>query len=214
MRPMLFALALVVGVVIPANASPVIIGSGAFVGPTTMIDFNTIGNEVPITNQYAGQGVNFSGPIFGMTNPGDTGLFPGGGGGVIASNWRYSLGGPPPFGPIVATFDDLQTRVGFLSEHWPQDPISVDVYRDATYLGTLNYPTNTGIGDIQFIGLEDLSGFNRIEFNLPQNVNQFHAIDDFRFEAAGLQTPEPASLALFGAMGMGLVAAIRRRRSA
>ncbi len=93
---------------------------------------------------------------------------------------------------------------------------SVDVYRDATLLGTSNYPPNAGIGDIQFIGLEDLTGFNRIEFNVPQNFNQFLAIDDFRYESAGLQSnvPEPASFALFGAMGVGLVTAIRRRRTA
>src|SRR5436309_6693487 len=77
------------------QAAPTAIFSpGAFSGSAQLVNFNVIGNEVPITTQYSGQGVTFGGGLFGMTNPGDTTLFPANGGGVIASDWRYSLAVP------------------------------------------------------------------------------------------------------------------------
>src|SRR5207253_6547694 len=84
------------------SAAPVLITLGGFSGSETVINFNGIGNEAAITNQFAGQGVTFSGPVYGMTNPGDLSQFPLNGG-VIASNWRYSLSGISPLGPMVAT---------------------------------------------------------------------------------------------------------------
>lgn len=74
-----------------AVALPFQISLADFSGSQTVIDFNTVANEVQVTSQFVADGVVFSDALYGMTNPGDTGQFPGNGGGVIASNWLYSL---------------------------------------------------------------------------------------------------------------------------
>jgi len=54
-----------------AVAAPVSIGLAGFSGSETVVTFNSIGDEVLVDTQFAGLGVTFSGPVFGMTNNGD-----------------------------------------------------------------------------------------------------------------------------------------------
>jgi hypothetical protein len=67
-----------------AHAIPIAASQAEFSGTETVIDFNAILDTQPITNQYSGFGVTFSGALVGLTFPGDANLF---NGSTIASNW-------------------------------------------------------------------------------------------------------------------------------
>jgi hypothetical protein len=189
-------------------ANPVQIGLGGFSGSETVINFNSIGNEVPINNQFSGQGATFSGPLYGMTNPGDTSMFPGNGGGVIASNWRYSLGSAGGYSFDVA-FNQTETRVGFYVETNDPDNTTLAVYAGTTLLGSLLFDSKITAA---FFGAEDLAGFNNITISVQHNINGFIAIDDLRFENSGVNgVPEGGTtLLLLGLTASGLVAWQRR----
>jgi hypothetical protein len=77
-----------------ALADPISIGIDGFSSSATVVNFNSIGNEVAINSQYAGQGVIFSGALFGLDDSfsGDNAFYPDNGGGVIAPSWLYSKG--------------------------------------------------------------------------------------------------------------------------
>ncbi len=191
-----------------AWANPVQIGLGGFSGSETVINFNSIGNEVQINNQFSGQGATFSGPLYGMTNPGDTSKFPGNGGGVIASNWRYSLGSAGGYSFDVA-FNQTETRVGFYVETNDPDNTTLAVYAGSTLLGSLLFDSKITAA---FFGAEDLAGFNNITISVQNNLNGFIAIDDLRFENSSVNgVPEGgATLLLMGLTTSGLVAWQRR----
>ena len=187
-------------------AVPTQINLGGFSGFETVIGFNTIGNEVQINNQFSGQGVTFSGPLYGMTNPGDTQQFPNNGGGVIASNWRYGQGAAGY--SFNVAFSQTETRVGFYVETNDRDDTTMNVYAGATLLGSLTF--NSQI-QAAFFGAEDLAGFNNITISVQRNDNGFIAIDDLRFENRSGTVPDGgSSLALLGG-AMAMVGALGRR---
>jgi hypothetical protein len=194
----------------PAAKGAMLIGLGQFSGGETVVDFNSIGNEVLITNQYSGKGVSFSGALYGMTNPGDTNLFPANGGGVIASNWLYSQGSNQGLA-FTSTFSALQTRVGFYLENWPAQTATIELFNGMTSLGSVTFQTSSL--NAEFVGVEDQSGFDSVQFTNTSDVNGFYAIDDFRFENSNSVVPEPHSLALLGAGIAGLVGFQRWRRN-
>ena len=200
-------LGLVLGIF--ANGAPSLIGLGGFNGSETLIDFNTIADTQLIDNQYTGVGASFSGPVYGLTNVGDTQLFPSNGGGVIASNWRYAFGGISPVGPMVISFSSVVTRLGFYHETNVQDALLVTLFRGATQTGSFSIPNPNGV-TADFFGVQDSAGFDRVELDAEVNNNRCLAIDDVRFDAT---VPEPSTMFLAGAslVVLGTVRRLRRR---
>lgn len=190
-----------------ASAVPVAVSQAAFSGSATVIDFNAIPDTQSITNQYAGQNVTFSGALVGLTNSGDTSLF---NGSTIASNWIYN--GMGNTGPSwTAVFGSIQNLAGFLVETNTGDDVTIEAFLGASSLGSVNFPNPNGV-TVDFIGIGDLGGFDRITVTTANNSNGFFAMDDFRFEGGSNgQVPEPGTLAL---LGLGLAGALISRRRA
>jgi hypothetical protein len=181
--------------------------SAGFTGVDPTITFNSLTNETAITNQFSSQGVTFSGGLFALTNSADLAYFTSPGG-VIASDWKYSLGSPTL--PWNASFTTPQAQVGWLTELWNGDTITVTAKLNSTVIGTATY-THTGTSlNSFFFGIKATGGFDSISVNITGPNNHFIAIDDFRFQAI----PEPGVTALL-ASGLGLTALLgfRRRRA-
>jgi len=187
-------------------AAPVSIGLAGFSGSETVVTFNSIGDEVLIDTQFTGLGVTFSGPVFGMTNSGDVDLYPSNGGGVIASNWRYSGANLTP-GALVVSFSSTIQRVGFYHSGNEEDDFTVRFFLTGVETGSLLVSQTNG--PAAFFGAQDTGGFDRIEITAPVNQNGFFAFDDLRFE--GDAVPEPSTYALM-AMGLCGLAWLRRTR--
>lgn len=167
-----------------------ITSTSVFSGTATVLDFNAIlPNQTAITNQYSGQGITFSSGLISLTSgsSGDAALFPSSGGGVIASNWNYSLGAltAPGNATWTATFAGNETRVGFLLEVNSGDTTQITTLLNGVSTGSVSV-TSSGLTPI-FFGAQNLSGFNSILVTVTGSSNHFLAIDDFRFESV----PEP-----------------------
>ena len=197
----------------PALAAPILVTQAAFDSSETLITFNALGNEVPIANQFAAQGVTFSGPVWSMTNGGDLIQFPSNGGGVIASNYRYS-NLVVPGSAIDITFSTDVTRVGFFQETNAGDDLLVTVFRDGVITGSFAIDNPNGVL-ADFFGVSDLLGIDRILIDAQVNVNRFVGFDDLRFggTVAPAAVPEPGTLLLLGSGAAGLLARRKRRQS-
>lgn len=205
-----FLSALCLGVAaVSAQASPVALTLGDFAASDTLVNFNSATNEAPIAALYSASGVTFSSELLGMTNSGDTGNFPGSGGGVIASNWNYGTNAAPGLS-FTASFATLITRVGFYLSNWDTQTATVELFKGAASLGTLTLAQTASL-DAEFRGIGEMSGFDRMVFTNTAETNGFYAIDDLRFANA---VPEPQSyaLALAGLVIAAGTAASRRRR--
>lgn len=187
-------------------AAPVVATLGDFTAAAAVVNFNSIANTAPINSQYSGSGVAFSGALVGLTQPGDTILF---NQSTIASNWIYNIGNQGP--TWTATFSSMQNIAGFYVETNPEDDVTIEAFSGVTSLGTVNFLNANGLV-ADFIGVRDMSGFDRITVTTANKDNGFFAMDDFRFEQRGNAVPEPASLALFG-LALASLTMVRRRKA-
>ncbi|MDQ1813027.1 PEP-CTERM sorting domain-containing protein [Massilia sp. CCM 9210] len=181
-----------------------VIGAGGFTAPT-VIDFEDA-VAGPIGSQYAALGatfVNFDLDVY-ATSP--------------APPSRVALkfidGSPGIDGSIV--FSSVITRLGADASTNPEDDTFVDAYLGNTLVGSAFFDTGgDGLGG-SFIGIEFLSGFDRVVFRTLPVVNGALALDNLRFEnvVPPSPVPEPGSLTLTlaGTALLGLVLARRRRR--
>jgi len=194
-----------------AHAAPVALSEADFQPTDALVDFNVVPDETAVGATYAASGVTFSGALFGMDNIGDLSLFPGDGGGGIASNWLYGGGGLQGLS-FTVSFADLQTRVGFYLSTLPVQTTSVELFNGAVSLGSLDLAQTSSVV-AEFRGFGEASGFDRLVFTTTNEVNGFIAIDDFRFSDRAIAVvPEPATWALMIG-GFSLAgAALRRRR--
>lgn len=179
-----------------------VIGAGGFSAPT-VIDFENAATGA-IGNQYAALGVSFTNFDLGIyaTSP------------APASKvaLKYVDGSPDIDG--IITFASVMTRFGADASTNPEDDTFIDAYLGNTLVGSHFFDT-IGDGDTgSFIGVEFLSGFDRLVFRTIPVVNGALALDNLRFENAVPPgtVPEPGSLMLTGAALLGLSLARRRTR--
>lgn len=182
-----------------------IFNTSGFNGSETILTFNSLTNETAITNQFAGQGVTFSGGLLGLTNGADLNFFPSNGGGVVASDWKYSVSSVQSL-PITVSFTSTQAQLGFLTEMNTSDIVTITTSLNGVQHGSGVSYTSVGLNAV-FFGVKDPLGFNSVSINVTGPSNHFLAFDDFRFQAI----PEPG-VTLLLASGLGLTALLRFRR--
>lgn len=175
-----------------------------FSGGEQVIDFNAMGSFQPILGFYASQGVTFSAGLDSSTNGGDTMLFPGNGGGVIATN---NFMAPPLPTTWTITFAAPEGRAGFLVEMNTGDSLQLTTSLGGSTHGSVTY-NSAGITPV-FFGVQDTGTFDTLTFTVNGTGSTFFAMDDFRYEAI----PEPPVFWLLGA-GLPFVALAYRRRRA
>jgi hypothetical protein len=183
----------------PALAVPVVVSQTAFSPSDTTVTFETIANEAPITTQYAATGLTFTSPGGAETLYGNTTqafLFGPGGGSVVASNYRLSVGcDVTQCGDVFLDFSSTVTRVGFDIATDDRNDTTITVFHEIFGIlvatGVFNFPT--GIAP-QFIGLEDISGIDRLLIHAGPLVPGAFLINDVRFASA--QIREPATMGL------------------
>lgn len=184
------------------QAAPVAVSLGAF-GPSTVIDFNSLADQLLVTSQYASQGVTVTdGALY--TNNSSTVISVFGSQGV--SNYLYA-----PMGAaseqITLTFADPIIRLGF------------DIFSNGSSL-----LASLGAGDLvyavgnaaSFVGIQDLDGFSEVTLSIPAELGALFRLDNLRFELAdpgpGGTVSEPGALAL-AALALAAAGVVRRRRA-
>jgi hypothetical protein len=182
-----------------AHASPTAVGEGAF--SSSAIDSN-VADSVAITNQLPG--ITASGGLFGDEQ--NSGRVPGGGA-LVTGNFAVDCSVCPP---IAIDFSSSIIRFGLVIVTAPEDDTTLSLFRGGSNIGQLTYVTDlTG----RFIGIEDLSGFDRVVISPEGSSSGAFVADLFRFDPAATGVPLPGTLALLvsAVVGVGGVRAWRRR---
>jgi len=180
-----------------ARAVPIQVGVGAFSG-APQVDFNGL-PAGELTNQFAGQGVTFSGGLYAFSN--------------AAANFQGSV----PGNVIQISFTSTMLRAGFDVTTQLADNLKVDV---KAFLGGMLVTTGTFTiltpGTTQsFVGFEDSTGgIDNLVLTpvVGSGGSGRFLLDNLRFEPI----PEPSTALLFSG-GLLLLAARgtqRRRPSA
>ena len=169
-----------------ASAAPTVIGIGAFSGSETVIDFETIGQNDQVINQFTPIGATFSGDLFGDTFNFNLGFFintaPGN---VIACNFINGTCDSPDDcnGSFTVDFSPPVIRVGF-------DTITagfgttVTLFRSGGQTGGFFF--GTSVPDT-FIGIEDLAGIDRVVVDaVGDEFGAAISINNFRYEGIGV----------------------------
>jgi MYXO-CTERM domain-containing protein len=178
------------------------------------IDFESLTtSNTPITNQFASQGVTFSGGLFsGNSANGAPQLDPSGH--VVAENFLLPLSIPQ--NPITISLNFARTQVGFDLSGFLFGAVHVTTFLNGvptgskTILGGLFgpfFPLGHGI----FLGITDPNGIDQIQLTstlgfLPNAL----FLDDIRL---GSRVPEPTSLAVWAMLGLSGAGWWRRRQS-
>ncbi len=201
---------------IAAHAQIVPLSVGDFSSSATVIDFSLpAGNELQITNQYAGRGVTFSGVLYTMRDRGEVGEFPDNGG-QIASNWRYLSGG------LAGTTIDIWfsaeiTRIGAYAGFWNTDSLTATLFDGSVLLGSASVPGNVpGNPNVLFYGIQSPAAFDHVQLTISGSGNHFIAFDNLMFEPAisgpSGAVPEPSTYGLLAAGALLGLAFWRRLR--
>ena len=177
-----------------SSAHAIPIGIEDFSGSETVIDFNGILSGEAITNQFAPDGVNFTGSPFQGAPLGTT-----------INGTMSGANFSPINNPIVATFSSVQIRAGMYFGTIPGEPntVQIQAFRGDSLLETQTFLSSGSDflpgGNLAavFGGIFLAGGFDRIEFSNNSDPKAFQ-IDDFRFEPI----PEPSTVLL---LGFGLV---------
>lgn len=162
----------------------------------TVITFDEIVGNNLVTTQYSPQGVIFSGAIYGMKGSGDLACFPNPGS-SLAGNYVSGLMGTS----FTATLSNTYTKVGFWSETNPTDNVTVELFYNATSRGSFTFVNTNGL-TADFLGLQELAGFNRVMISVAGANNRFLAINDFRFDGMQSSVPEPGTWMLLSLAGL------------
>jgi hypothetical protein len=197
MAYLLVGLVMACGRIGSLEAVPIVIDRGDFSGSETLIDFESIDQNIEITDQFSGLGPTFAGGLFGDVLAGPDVL----GSTVTASNFQSSS--PPFSNPIAVTFSAPVTSIGFDAIGNDADDITIRTFQAAVQTGSFTY--DTLLLTPTFLGVQDLAGIDRIEIAAAEITNGAFSMDNFRFEGTAAAVPEPSSLLLLGTAVIGLV---------
>jgi hypothetical protein len=169
-----------------------------FSGLESIVDFNNIANTKAIKDQFTNEfNVTFNG-LVGLTNSTDINRF---NGSTIASNWIYPS---TNLGPSwTATFTSTQNIVGFLAETNTNDDVTIEAFLGGSLIGSVNFQNPNGVTP-DFLAIQSISGFDRIQVTTGNQTAGFFAMDNFKFQSTAI-VPVPGGIWLFGSALIGII---------
>ena len=175
---MLLAAALILGTLTAQAAA--LVSRASFSPAATVLTFAELRPFIvftPITNQFAAQGVTFSGTFYAWEN--SFGKNWPGSGAPVAAN--FAIG---PSSDVTSSFSPPVTRVGFEITTASAQFVELRAYLNGVLVDSIDFPTGLTPG---FIGLEVPGGFDTlvIQGHLPlSSASVPWILDDFTFEDA------------------------------